>query len=84
MMKSLLKIDRLVHQKTVAAALRMTAPNVRHWVRTGKLPPLDLDIARHLCGWWPETLQAHSPKIAELIYDYIAFQGQSVTTTPST
>ena len=51
--------DRVILRRDLTTLLDVCSETVRVWLRTGKLPPPDVNLSRRVQGWRVSTLRAH-------------------------
>lgn len=56
--------DRLVTRQELQATLDVCSETVRRWMKSEKLPPLDVDLSRRTRGWRLSTLRAAGINLA--------------------
>ena len=69
-----MNVNELIGPHTFAAAAQIHYDTVMRWRRSGKLPPYDLALGRHLRGWTLDTLRAHNPAWASLVEQHLVKQ----------
>jgi predicted site-specific integrase-resolvase len=56
--------DRVIMRIDLCKLLRVGSETVRVWIKSGKLPPPDVELSRRVQGWRVSTLRAHGINVA--------------------
>jgi hypothetical protein len=56
--------ERIIWRRDLLKQLAVHSNTVSKWMKTGKIPPPDLDLGLHKKGWKMQTLWAHGIHIA--------------------
>jgi hypothetical protein len=55
--------DRVILRLDLRRQFGVRNETIRAWIKTGKLPPLDVNITRRIQGWRLSTLREHGINI---------------------
>jgi hypothetical protein len=55
--------DRVIMRLDLRRQFGVCNETIRAWIKTGKLPPLDVNITRRIQGWRLSTLREHGINI---------------------
>ena len=56
--------DRIVTRQELQTTMNVCSETVRRWMKSGKLPELDVDLSRRTRGWRLSTLRAAGINLA--------------------
>jgi predicted site-specific integrase-resolvase len=56
--------DYVILRRHLRERLEVCNETIRQWIRTGKLPPPDVNLSRRVQGWRVSTLRNHGINIA--------------------
>lgn len=56
--------DRVIFRKDLQTLLNVSREAMRQWMKSGKLPPPDVNISRKTTGWKRSTLAAAGINLA--------------------
>jgi predicted DNA-binding transcriptional regulator AlpA len=49
--------DKIILRRELSEKIKVTQETIRRWLKSGKLPPLDVHITLRTAGWKYSTLQ---------------------------
>jgi predicted site-specific integrase-resolvase len=56
--------DHVILRRHLRELLGVCNETMRRWLKTGKLPPPDVNLSRRALGWRVSTLRAHGINVA--------------------
>lgn len=59
-------LPRLIHRRELQASFSVSAEAMRQMLKSGRLPPLDVNVSDKVQGWYPQTLRDAGVKVPAL------------------